>query len=145
MKKYDFSQHSEYTTGNRAWRGFYPAIEGNAINALNPKMPEEVRTRAIDTMYMIYGYLRIRYDEIDFKGLEAEIEKEEDRYYVSTLFETRDLLPKLGQAIYRFATESSKETLLRLREILRKLYKADEPQYPRRIEELEQRLKSEQS
>jgi hypothetical protein len=90
----------------------------------------------------MFGYLRTRYDGIDFGELEAEITSEEDRYFVEPLLKTRDLLPRLGRAIHAVVATPSRETYEQLRLIIHQLQDADHPEYRHRIAELEQKLKS---
>jgi hypothetical protein len=144
MKGYDFSQRSKYTGRNpHAFMQLFDAIRTNAYNILHVPLEEDQKEQAKIGMYMAYGYVRTRYDSIDFERLEKEIEAGNDRYYVATLFETRDLLPKLGRTINRFMQNPHEETYSEIARVVSELHKADEPPYRNRIKELEQRLKAE--
>lgn len=144
MKEYDFSQYSKNTGRNpHAFMQLFDAIRSNADNILHIPLDENRKERAKIGIHMAYDYVRTRYDCIDFERLEKEIEAGNDRYYVATLFETRNLLLQLGRTINRFMQNPHEETYSEIARVVSELHKADEPPYRNRIEELEERLKAE--
>jgi len=87
MRKYDFG----------GFKGRVACISNGIIFLPLQTSPEKAEETCKD-FEVDFEWLKSKYDGIDFKGLEAEIE-EPDKDDFSTLFKTRELLPKLKSAL----------------------------------------------
>ena len=144
LKRYDFSQHADGKPPSPiGFRGSYTiSIAWSAKELLDPALSIKPRQELWQTMLSVYGYLRSRYDEIDFDELQKELETDEDRRDFSALFKTRDLLPRLGKAVYKMVMDPSNVSYQEIYQVIKDLQEADTPPYRRRIQELETQLRA---
>lgn len=151
MEKYDFSEAASNFT-EHGFGNAQVSFHANLHNFLKygSSMIKEERKKSIDHFYFTYGFMRMKYDSIDFKELEDEIDTEEDRKDFFTLFKTREILPKLGRALDKFirychennfVVDANSQEYLEADKLAQELSDADKPSYRyERIKELKKQL-----
>lgn len=138
MRRYDFSKIPE--NGRENLHGFGNVIRGlrnAAYNVFHLSLDAERTERNQDVILAAYGYMVSQYATIDFEELDHQ---DEDFH---TLFETRRLLPELGQAISMFLKEPTKAHYHTVEQVCTSIFDADHPPYRDRIKQIEERFSQE--